>query len=42
MWSIIMLGEDDELNPNAYHWDLLHGKCDMQEMYYEKFGFPQL
>ena len=37
-----MLDEEDETNPDACHWDLIHGKCDMQQMIYERFGFPQL
>jgi len=41
-WSIMMLSIADESDPNAFHWDLIEGKCAMHNKAVETFGFGQI
>lgn len=41
-WSIMMLSTADESDPNAFHWDLIEGKCEMNRKCVEEFGFGQI
>lgn len=42
LWCIMMIEEENETNPDSYHWELIDGKCKMQQMCQERFGFPAL
>ena len=41
-WSIMMLSTADESDPNAFHWDLIEGTCEMNRKCVEEFGFGQI
>ena len=38
VWAVMMLQEADEVNPNAFNWDFLAGRCEMHETCVAKYG----
>lgn len=37
VWAIMMMSQSEETDPEAYYWDFLLGRCEMQHRYVEQF-----
>uniref|UniRef100_A0A7S3ML58 Choline kinase n=1 Tax=Favella ehrenbergii TaxID=182087 RepID=A0A7S3ML58_9SPIT len=42
VWSIMMLTQEEETDPDIYYWEFIESKCDMHQMCVEKFGIGQI
>ena len=42
VWSIMMLTEADETDPQTYHWEIGMGRCNLHLRCVEQFGIGQI